>query len=53
MAMGPKLRDELIRDLKENRSLSAEGRGRRYWESVIDTIEIFLDRHFTEAPLKP
>jgi len=50
MAMGPELRAELIRDLKINRSLSPEGKGNRYWQSVADTVEKFLDRHFKEEP---
>ncbi len=51
--MGPELRSELIRDLKWNRSNAPEGSGQKYWESVADTIEEFLDRHFLEVPLKP
>lgn len=44
--MGPKLRQELKDALVLNRSAQDTGSGNAYWESVIDVIENFLDRHF-------
>ncbi len=47
--MDTELRDELIRNLKTNRIRHGSGAGNAYWQSVVDTVEDFLDRHFKET----
>lgn len=32
--------------LKDNRKVKGIGHGDPYWNSVVDTVERFLDRHF-------
>lgn len=46
--MDKEQREELIAMLRKNRSKHGVGHGMVYWNSVVDTVEKFLDEHFLE-----